>query len=44
MKNTENFNYNNIKCDSKLYYDSKMDTFTLIILYYKKLSSNRPSK
>jgi len=36
MKNTDNYIYKNIKCDSKLIYKSITDDFYLLISYYEK--------
>jgi putative transposase len=36
MKNTDNYNYKNVKCDSKLIYKAKTDDFYLLISYYEK--------
>lgn len=36
MKNADNYNYKNIKCDSKLIYKSQIDEFYLLISYYEK--------
>ena len=43
MKNSENYNYKNIKCDSKLLYKQTSDEFFLLISYYEKVKQLEPS-
>jgi len=36
MKNANNYSYKNIKCDSKLIYNTITDEFYLLVSYYEK--------
>jgi transposase len=44
MKNSEDYNYKNIKCDSKLLYKTSSDELFLLISYYEKVKELESSK